>query len=305
MKTQMLGHVLLVVGLALSSCGAPDFSGASFPALDFKFRGPAFLSSRGEQYFRIEAEQDVLEWIQIQHGLVVGDVAVDHSMADQLQSVLAGARIEPAGGGWIAFEFDKLPKESLSANSEADAVALRELQALASTVTVEEARLVFDEAGELTLWRKLRAEHASAWLEMAQRSFLSDAALAKTPEDVRLPGLSFDAPSFELLRSEISKGEKVWRFEGGALVTEAPMTAENARRCAARIHRIGVETSYDNGHLRIRYLPSANGWIRSMFLIENGSSKYDAAIVDELEAAGIKAEAPEAYVSLRSAAGLP
>jgi hypothetical protein len=269
-----------------------------------------FTSSSSEHYFRIDSAGDVAEWLEIEHDVrCEGEKALLH-----LKGVVSKARVFPAEHGFL--DFDELEREAaereteielesvsetdveVDAESQVDEVDPRDslerrFLELAPTFQVVEARLVLDEDGRVTLWRRGRIRRASEWLGTLESEFLHD--LLETdesassseeqdpPEEPALPeephspftDYRWDAESLRLLREQIRTGERLWRLEGHAFVVESAMSEENAKLCITNLVREDIEASFRDGRIRLRYLPGDGGWIRSTVLTESEPPKAD------------------------------
>ncbi len=263
---------------ALISCAALVVSLSSCATL---FEAPAFSSRHSELFARIDTYRDTIELVEVSHGFDQwGEGA-----GEQLQAVLDGKPQYPAGGGWLSWDLDQLIRESVGNDGS-------------SGVRVLEARLVEDENGAHSLWRRFMIEGASAWV----------ATWEVVPSEP-----TQDAATTKLMARAKKSGHRLWSLQNDALVYSAHVSADYAERFRQSLVSAHPEVawselnsvlSYDGTVLRFRYPPDDRGWFGfagafGWLMIS------DSCEPSNLEALGFKVEPREVYFHLRLAAGLP
>lgn len=262
----------------------------------------AFCWAETERHLRVDPARDVVEYIEITHGL--SDPTDD--AADQLRAVLKGARVFPAAGGWLSISFDEPERTPVV---EGDLFCFSEL---AHTVRVVEARLVLDEKSEPSLWRRVRIECASSWLSGFQDLMTRDIDDATPGSTFGLPyELTLDPASLDLLRAELRKGFQIWKFDGGTLLMEVPTTAALAERfIEAQRSNIAkpddpeVTYEFSDGWLSVRLAPDQSGWIRLNVDSEPREVAAPPPTPVPLGDIGLAIEPTSTYARLRREAGL-
>lgn len=280
---------------------------ACLPSCISFFPEPAFLWADEEHYWRIDGARDVVEWIEIEHGLT----SLSEDAPEQLRAVLNGRAVFPPCGGFPSIALDDLAGGESATERDA-----------AVNVHVVGAHLVLDDRGRITLWRRTRIERATALMDAFQR----EAWLRATDKDASGPpgfgvNVAADSESRELQHAALLSGLRVWQLDGDAFVLELPMTAACAQRCIdawksdpvdPRV-RPPAEVSFSESWLRVRWIPDETGWI--------GAKSYDVTTTDfqgsiphqdsgsararaRLEGAGLTIEPRAVYASLRRDAGL-
>jgi len=281
---------LLAVSSLLSSCAS-------------LFPEPAFKWADDEHYWRIDGEHDVVEWIEIEHG--IADPTDD--LAPQLRAVLEGRLVFPPSGGFPSLSFDYV---AANVDASEDDPIFARITAADHGVKVVDAHLVLDTEGRVSLWRRTRIDHASAWLDAFQREL----SRGGDPPELALidqrTGLALDEASSRLQASALGAGVQIWKLDGNALLLELPMTAENAQASidAWAIEPVdpGVrppaEISFTEPWLRVRYVPDDTGWIGARpYEI---SADYSPRVLERLKQSGLSVEPASVYAKLRADAGL-
>ena len=299
MRSKWLTALLLCATSVVSSCCVFADLDAAF---NWQFARPAFNWAHDEHHWRIDAEQDVVEWIEITHGLCDSTEEFD----EHTRSVLAGARVFPPGGGFPSWDIDALAAEESFWPRELSVPVLE----LAPTLRVQEARLVFDDEGLPTLWRTMRFERASAWLVAFQRW------MAEHWSNVgELDDSSGVPPGARLAVKAALDQRQLFKLEGNAFVLEAQVDAETARRWIERFRadpadpnlRPPAEISFDGQTLRVRFVPDESGWIGARTYSLNSPGLDHAQLQIErtpLTTSQLSFEPTSIYTQLRREAGL-
>lgn len=298
----MRSRVLLAASLGFM-CIAPacaSLDSLSFPS--FSFPSPAFQWTRGEHHWRIDGEKGAVEWIEITHGLCDATAEFDA----QMSCLLAGARVFPPCGGFMSLDLEgAVANESLTPSEETFPPP-----ALIPTLRVVEARLVLDDEGRPTLWRRIRFEHASAWLRAFEHQITSSVGeneAASCQADMPA-GMHFGA------HYALAQGE-LFKLDGNAFVVEAQMDAETARRWIETFRddpadpklRPPAEIAFDGQTLRVRFAPDESGWIGARTYSLNAPGLDDAEVdIDGTPLTNTKLpiEPSSTYLQLRREAGL-
>jgi hypothetical protein len=284
-----------------------------------EFDRPEYGFHSTEVRWRVDERRDVVEWLEIEHGLVFEK----EQHLSGLLEVLDGARVFPAHGGFPCLDLDEIERdlsrqpEAADAESEEGEPDPEDLafHELAPTFSIVEAAVVIDEEGRASLWRRGRLESAAKWVRLFEDKVLEDIAESKPrepgepPQEFPVPEMELEDASWELLRAHVTDGGRLWRFDRDSFQAEIPMTQQDAERLIRELDRDDVEASFRDGLLRLRYLPDAGGWIRSRFLEldftdEKGLPEYDPRFVFQLVFSGATVEPVERYRERLAAAGL-
>jgi hypothetical protein len=264
--------------------------------IGLELRSP-MVSAESEHYWRVDEHRDVVEFLQIEHGVIgYGDARFWNQIA-------GGARVIAIE--WFPIDVAAYEQTVLEAGDEPDPVTAL-LKALGPTFRVSQASIVTDEQGRATLWRVCAFDGASEWLRALERLIFEEAARGNPEALEPIPALTFDADSQERFFAQARNGEPLWRLDRDGFLVEAAMTRENAESCIASLDRADVDASYESGRLRLRYSPGPGGWIPARWLHPSADVRveYDPAIVRQLEEAGCELGTRERYRALRAASGL-
>lgn len=284
------------------------------PSCAIFFPAPEFRSTSDEQCLRIVSAEDAFEWIEVEHGLC----QLQDDAPDQLRTVLAGKRVFPAGGGFPAFDFD-----SISVNG--DSPQWKMFFEFLAGLRVVEARLVLDTNGDPTLWRRLRIEHLSDWLNACHQAQLDDSSDSPwfPANGETLP--AFDAATLELMRQARNSGHRPWSVRDGRLVFEIPASQEYADLCCGALiaandaehDALRSAEIFDGATLRLEFPAFSSPWAPGfcsrwspMFdPIPKESMKtaddHGSSVQSSLESRGLHFEPTATYVQLRALFGSP
>ena len=256
---------------------------------------PAFGWEEDEHHWRIDSEHDVVEWIEITHGLCHPSSDFDECM----RGLLDGAEEIPPGSR-MSFGISTPPDADLSDQPE----WARPFLARTPTLEVVEARFVLDGEGRPTLWRRMRFENASTVLVRQQVGLASmgpDRESALNPLNVTPLGCRLG------LIGAIADGP-IWRLEGNTFVGEIPVDSASAQLWIELAQRDPVdpalrrpaEIAFNGTTLRVRWTPDETGWI--------GARTYGEALRKAPETAPLQTELQieptSTYLQLRHDAGL-
>jgi|SRR5690349_20282232 len=241
-----------------------------------------------EQHTRVLLDEDAMEWIAIEHGLCVGSDGGE----DQLRELLSGKPYLPGAGFMIDLSDPEL-REQMKDESPESRVALEYFAGL----QVLEARLVLDEHGDPTLWRRMKTGPV---LELINSRM--------APVDFPVSGMpELDAASVESLERAKDEGRRIWTLTPDGLVFEGPVSAAFAERCRVDWKSDGApEPSFDGTTLKLEF-PNRNGgspWSTEIV----GRAAWNASTAETLrflESHGFQVQSAETYAQLRAAAGLP
>jgi len=271
------------------------------------FPGPAFWAQGTEHFFRVDAAQDTLEWIEIRHGLQLAD----EQGPAALQAALAGARVYPPGGGFLSIDLDTLgdSPEDLELELDPDIV---EFKLLAAGVCVVETRLFAQPQGAVGWWRRTRVERVSDWLEFFHRHELMPTLplYALGP-----PGFSWTLPSFDeatlaLTRGAALQGRRPWSLRGDTIVFESEVSEDYAARCLDEAQHQALDDNdtqarwtIEGTHVEAIFAPGPSGW---MSCIDGGNVRDRGQPArSAVRRNQVPLASSEDYTGWRKSAGLP
>ncbi len=295
----------LALALFLSACGALRFESQELSTL-------------------YDEGSDVLTLELVYHAVSAVDKLAYTYSGDELESAADGLDLERSTAALVEMStgrrrfmlFDPLLDFSLDRASQDDAHELpdfeRRMTLWRDGITMEEARLFLDDAGQLTLYQRLKLRNLSEGLALWNAMLRRDLIESFGERDQAADDLYVDVATLELALADAAAGRDWVQWTGAGLalslpaspqwiaralsdgvagLAEAPAEKQDElRRFLGALSKLLAPLSrftIQNDHVELLFAPAADGWMRLDLPAGTGEPGYDPTLAAYLADEGV------------------